>query len=367
MKIDFSSIKKYFSSSSGVLGPLAGILPSSKAATEKITVCDLGLSKIVLIEVSKKSNGEVCVEKFEYIRNTLRDQQPALLLKPFFEDKKFKKEGLRITLKSQGVIIRFIHFPKMKREDLDGAMKYEIEPYIPFKLDECVMDYAIVDDNVKTPDGEKMEIMLVVAKRQDLTPMLEIFRSLECKLATVDVDILSAMAALEFFFPQDFAGHVGLLDIGTEISTLGIIRDGRPRFVRDISYGAYDVQKRVRARAGLPPEEVEHLWEKNEAFPDAVSAAIVESLEGLIGDLKASFDYYREQAHCEKPIQKLFVSGRGALNPIVLKSLSEGLGIPLEPMDVCSKLKVADSVDAEQLRKYAAFLPVVLGLALRSE
>jgi type IV pilus assembly protein PilM len=229
------------------------------------------------------------------------------------------------------------------------------------------MDFAVVDENVKTPEGEKMEVMIAVVKRQELEPTLEVFRSLECKLSSVDVDILSAMTALEHFYPEDFAGHVGLLDIGSEISTVGIIRGRKPCFIRDISYGTYDMLKRLTSRSGLSVEDIDQLFERGEVPAPEIAAEIAGSLDGIIGELKVSFDYYRDQARHEKPIQKLFVSGGGALHPVVLKALTQGLGITAAGFEVLSKIKWADSVDAEALRRYESCLSVPIGLALRPE
>ena len=154
-----------------------------------------------------------------------------------------------------------------------------------------------------------MEVMLAVVKRQELEPTLEIFRNLECSLAVVDVDILAAMSALEFFQPDAFSGHTGLLDLGNEISTLGIVREGKPRFIRDISYGTYDLFKRMKTRSNLTDERIEQFFEKNESPTAEEGQAITESLDGLIGDLRVSFDYYHDQSGHSKPLTKIFLSG----------------------------------------------------------
>jgi type IV pilus assembly protein PilM len=289
-----------------------------------------------------------------------------LVLKPFFDGKKFQKDGIRVALKGHGVVIRFIRFPKMKVEDLRSAMKYEAEQYIPFELNDVALDFGVVEESVKTDDGEKMEVMLAVIKRQELEPTLEIFRNLECGLSIVDVDILSALAALEYFHPEAFGGHTGLLDLGTEISTLGIVRDGKPRFIRDISYGTYDLYKRLKTRSNLTEERIERLFEKNEPPTPAEEQAIIESLDGLIGDLRVSFDYYHDQSGQSRPFTKLFLSG-GVSHPRILKVLGDGLQIPVANMEILGKLKWAPEVNPESLKDHAALLPVALGLGLREE
>ncbi|OGX12983.1 MAG: hypothetical protein A2351_04010 [Omnitrophica bacterium RIFOXYB12_FULL_50_7] len=365
MKIDPSQLLLLKQQLSGLWGGfLSKILPQ-KPTSFKVTVCDLDRTRMVLLELEKCVD-HLFVHRIEIIKNASLDQKPALVLKPFLDGKKFRKEGVRVALKGHGVVIRYIRFPKMKTEDLRSAMKYEAEKYIPFELNDVVLDFGVVEESFKTDDGEKMEVMLVVIKRQELEPTLEIFRNLECRLSVVDVHILSAMAALEYFHPEDFAGHVGLLDLGAEISTLGIVRDGKPRFVRDISYGTFDLHKRLKTRSNLLDEKIEKLFEKHEAPTPDEMQTITESLAGLIGDLRVSFDYYHDQSGQSKPVTKIFLCG-GVSHPLVLKALSEGLQIPVVSMDILPKLKWAPDVDPELLKIHAALLPVPLGLGLREE
>ncbi len=350
---------------SGLFGDFSSKIMPKKPTISKVTVCDLSRTRTVLLELEKRPD-HLFVHRIDIIKNASLDQKPSLVLKPFLDGKKFQKDGVRVALKGHGVVIRFIRFPKMKVEDLRSAMKYEAEQYIPFELSDVVLDFGVVEESLKTDDGEKMEVMLVVIKRQELEPTLEIFRNLECRLSVVDVNILSAMAALEYFHPEDFAGHAGLLDLGTEISTLGIVRDGKPRFVRDISYGTCDLHKRLKTRSDLLDEKIEKLFEKNEPPTPEETQAITESLEGLIGDLRVSFDYYHDQSGQSKPVTKLFLSG-GVSHPVVLKALAEGLQIPVVSMDILPKLKWAPGVDPELFKAHVALLPVALGLGLREE
>ena len=343
----------------------ASMFKPQKVIASKVTVCDLGCARTVLLELEKRPD-HFFIHHIEMIKNASQDQKPSLLLKPFLDGKKFQKDGIRVALKGHGVVIRFVRFPKMQVEDLRSSMKYEAEQYIPFELSDVVLDFEVVEENLKTEEGEKMEVMLVVVKRQDLDPTLEICRNLECRLSVVDVNILSAMAALEYFHPVDFAGHTGLLDFGAELSTLGIVRDGKPRFVRDISYGTYDLHKRLKARSDLLDEKIERLFEKHEALTPEEAQVITESLEGLIGDLRVSFDYYHDQSGQSKTVTKLFLCG-GVSHPVILKALSDGLQIPVVCMDILPKLKWAPDIDPELLKANAALLPVALGLGLREE
>ncbi len=363
MKMDFEKLKKLSPDFFAFLEGFSRKILPKKEAVSGVTVCDLGRERTVLLELEKRSE-HVFIRKLDILKNTFRDQSPALVLKPFLDGKKFQKERIRTALKGHGVMIRFIRFPKMKVEELRSAMKYEVEQYIPFELNDVVLDFDVVEESLKSDDGEKMEVMLAVIKRLELEATLEIFRNLECRLSVVDVTILSAMTALEYFHPGDFSGHVGLLDLGGEISTLGIVRDGKPRFIRDLSYGTLDLHKRLKTRSNLTEERIEKLFEGQEASSPEETQAISESLEGLIGDLRVSLDYYHEQSGQSRSLAKLFLSG-GMSHPAVLKALSEGLQLPVSNIDVLAKIQCAPEVDQTLLKTNAPLLPVALGLGLR--
>lgn len=332
----------------------------------RVTVCDFGRTKILLLEIEKKSD-HLFIHRFEVIKQSLHNQKTALLLKPYFDGKQFCKEGVRIALKGHGVVIRFIRFPKMNPEELRSMLKYEAEQYIPFELSDVALDFGVIEESIKVDEGEKMEVMLVAIKHQDLNLALDVFHNLESHLSVVDVDILAAMTSLEYFHPQDCAGHIGMLDFGTEISTLGIIAQGKPRFIRDISYGVLDLYKRVKMRANLNEEQIELLFEKQRTLAAEETSAIQESLTSLIGDLRVSLDYYQDQSVHAKPIEKLYVSG-AISHPAVLEVLSAGLQIPVcLCIDSLEKLKWSPSLDGDLLKKNLSLLPVALGLGIRDE
>ncbi len=360
-----TTLKSIQNKATAVLANFSPKILSNKPLPSKVTVCDLDPVRTILLELEKRPE-HLFIHRLEIIRNVFQDQKPALVLKPFLDGKKFRKEGIRVALKGHGVVMRFIRFPAMKSEDLRSAMKYEAEQYIPFELNDAGLDFGVVDPLIKTEDGEKMDVMLAVVKRQELDPTLEIFRNLECSLSVVDVDILAALAALEYFQPEDFSGHTGLLDLGSEISTLGIVREGKPRFIRDIAYGTYDLFKRMKTRSSLTDDKIEQFFEKNETPSAEEGQAITESLDGLIGDLRVSFDYYHDQSGQSKPITKLVLSG-SLSHPAVLKALSDGLRIPVTGMELLTKIQCSSDVDPAVLKTHEALLPVALGLGLREE
>ncbi|MCM8776381.1 MAG: pilus assembly protein PilM, partial [Candidatus Omnitrophica bacterium] len=102
--------------------------------------CDYGLSKILIVEI-QKSNSGIKMTHFSRIDRSEDKRKAAEEIKQCFEQGGFTTTKVRIAVKGQGVIARFIQFPKMKPEDLKSALSFEAEKYIPFKFNEVLIDY----------------------------------------------------------------------------------------------------------------------------------------------------------------------------------------------------------------------------------
>ncbi len=360
--------EKKISESKSILAKFQSFFSPTKTSHRKITTCDLGRMRTVLLELEKRSD-HLFIHQFKIIKNAIREQKTSSVLESFLNGKVFSNVGIRASLKGHAVVIRFIRFPKMSHEELKSAMSFEAEQYIPFKLNEVALDFAVIENSIKTSDGEKMEVMIVAIKKQDLEPTLEVFRLLDVKLSLLDVDILAALTALEYFHPVDFSQHIAFLDLGTELSTLGFVRDGKPHFIRDISYGTYDLHKRLKTKTGISDDECDAILENKEKPSDEAASAIKESLESLVGDLRISFDYYHDQALSvshPQPIGKVFVCG-GAVNELILKTLEMGLKMPVKSMDVLGKIQFSELADRNEFAANASLLTVALGLGIREQ
>ncbi len=253
----------------------------------------------------------------------------------------------------------------MDAAELKNALLYEIEQYIPFKADEVIWDAIIVEDSVPLPDGQSgMSVLLAAVKREDIYGLTDLFRKAGFELELVDVDALTLINALEFFHPLEFADAAGILDIGTEISTLSVIQQGKPRFIRDISYGGMDMLKRLKRKTGLSEEKaVEELM--NDSPSPEVIPVLKAALGDLISDLRVSLNYYLDQVPSAQPIKHLFALGGGGAYRLTLETLHEQLSIPVEAMHIFDKLQIHPSVDAAALERDQMLLPVAVGLALR--
>lgn len=339
---------------------------SSAAAEAPSThlVCDFGKSKVVFLELEKSAQG-LRLLKFNKTGRISSQGKDSEALKEFFAQGGYSTNKVRMSVKGQGVILRFVQFPMMKAEDLRSAISFEIDQYIPFKAHEVVWDFYVIEEGIPIANGIGQNVLLVAMKREELYTMVQIFQNAGLQIELIDVDALASINALAYFHPEDIKAAVAILDIGTEVSTLSVVHKGKPKFIRDMTYGGMDILKRLRRKLNLAQDQaLLQIEVDREPTPEA-AAVIKEALGDLVSDLRISLNYYLDQVQGAEPVTKLFIEGGGAYHPLVIATLSESLGFAVEIMNVTAKLQLVDGVPEETVKKNQGMLPVALGLCLR--
>ncbi len=289
----------------------------------------------------------------------------SIPLKKLCDEEHCNLEGMRVSLKSPQVITRFLRFPKMSEKELRGVLQFEIEQYVPYEAKDLYMDLSVLQESVKTEKVENTEIFVAVAKKDYLDTLVKQFKDAQAELTLVDVDMLACMKALEFFHLEDYKGHSAILDLGVHVSTLGVVRSGLPRFIRDLSFGTQDIAKKLKSRASVADTEITDFIEGKLTVSDDKVAQYADSIESLINDVKVSFDFYRDQSEDGASPDKLIVCGLGSSQKMILESLQKSLDVPVVNMNIEPLVDLGPKVSKELFQSILPDLPVLLGLILR--
>ena len=336
---------------------------SVKAKDELSCALDLGRTRMLFVEGNVDA-GKLKIKRFASIPLSLDIPLPEGL-KVLFNEKQCPKDSIRLSLKSPQVITRFLRFPKMTEKELRGVLQYEIEQYVPYESKDLYLDLAVLQESVKTDQGENTEVFVAVAKKEYLDTLLKQFQDVQATIAAVDVDILACMKCLRFFHPEDFSAHTAVLDIGVQVTTLGVLRNSQPRFIRDLSFGVQDITKKLKNRSDLSDVDVENFLEGKTVVTDVLASIFTDSIESLINDVKVSFDYYRDQSEDGSGADCLYVSGMGSAQDYILKLLEKALDVPVKRMEIRSKTELGPDVSDELFSRFLSDSQVVLGLLLR--
>ena len=338
--------------------------PSTSLVSQQLVGVDVGRAHLLVLGVERKADGmeitHFCLEP----RPSSPDEVSARL-RAIFEKEQLNPQEVRAAIKTDGMVIRILTFPQMKKSELTSMLHYEAEKYIPFKSSDVVLDFQILAENIPRGETRTMEVVLVAVKQSEVQSFLSVFQKAKIELGLIDVGAFALSNLLEYLLPETATKPVAFLDMGMETSTFGILSKGRPLFIRDISFGGGDILKLLKRKLGLESEQAVQLSKKGQGASADYCSVVEQALSGLANELKLSLGYYQEHVPGAASTETLFAFGGGFRLLPELKVLEKEIQLAVRRPDLFSKVRVQTHLDLATVKANSDLLSTALGLCVR--
>lgn len=339
--------------------------PQKPAETEspRRVGLNIGRSSLTACEIvwhDKQPVLERCARK-----TIVPDQPLADQIKNLFTEGGFKSKRVSVSLKGQGVVIRFLSFPKMSRADFSSSIRYEAEKYLPFAISDVTLDYYMVDTHTSSQEEEMMSVILTAARKTEVDKLIQTLQTAGLKPDLIDIDILACVNAFQFANPDAKNHCVGVLDLGATDSSLGILDKGTLTFSRDIAFGGADLTEMIHRKSNISHEAAFEVQAKLDKTQTEQAAVIEEGLGRLFQEIKSSITYYYNQHQGAAPLETIYISGGFSRLATLAELLEKQLELPVKTWDVTAQLKLGEHMDKNVVSELNSYLPVCVGLAIR--
>lgn len=321
-------------------------------------------------------------------------------IKALFHDAGIHRRFTVTAVSNRQAITRNIHVPRMSVQELDEAIKWEAERYIPFPIDEVILDYFVLDNPEDVEEGGQLEVVIAAARLDEVTQQVEYLKLAGLEPHVIDVKPFSLLRSLKGSLLGEHlskttlsgsvyteANEVGVvLEIAASTSTITLVRGQRVLMNRPLSVSGdhftaaiqrafgldFDSAEDVKLEYGtatIPTEDEEDLLNfdaKREQFsPGRVYESLRPVLVDLTTDIRRSLEFFRVQSG-DANISRMLVTGGGAKLRGLPEAIGDALGFRVELGDPWLTIYVDENrFDTQYLRRSASEFAVPLGLALR--
>lgn len=249
-------------------------------------------------------------------------------------------------------IVRNIIAPHMPAQELKEAIKWEIKNYVPFPMEEAVLDFEVLGEIVDK-GVRKLNVLVAVSPRKTVSDILSVFFEEGIKVAA----LIPAPIALQNFIVRSSLGGdtekaVAFLELGAGITELNIHKDGRLQFSRKLPLAGCDITKALtetlsseRGQTALSLEEAEKIkkeyglpvsggqaWTEDKISAQQILSLVRPCVEQLAVEIERSFDYYREESHGGR-VGRIILGGGGARLKGLKEFLQAELGVDVGMAD----------------------------------
>lgn len=292
----------------------------------------------------------------------------SLAIKNLWRSVGLRSKEVSIGVSNQKVIVRLIDLPFMDKDELAGAIQYQAQDYIPIPVEDAVLDFQILGDYMTPSDEHMMEVLLVAAQRDMIANVVAAVEGAGLRLASIDVTAFALVRALlgtetswlatEFNDPSQ---ALGVVHISSGLTTIVVLERGIPRFTRVSSLAGNQMTQAVATALNITFDEAEAIKIKvglpsmdgtptiPEGVDPAQAQAAQETIEReagkLIAEIRRSFDYYLTQANGVHGVQKVYLTGNGALMGNLPAYMEKGLQAEVCLGDPLAHVQIAAAVE----------------------
>jgi type IV pilus assembly protein PilM len=286
-------------------------------------------------------------------------------------------------------VLRSVLLPKMTPQEVRASLAFEAEKYIPFKMDETFLDFAILGDR----PGGKMEVFLAAAHKELVNAHLAMLKSAGVTVHAVDLEALALANAWEGSWPVGATGSrvsqeggpaqgipgpadqghpdkkessndkevIGLIHVGARGTVLNLFLEEKLQFTRWIPVGGQIFTRAIADGLQLDVSEAETLKCQPGARQSEIRTILDPYWENWLSQCRVSFDFYEDQFG--QRVNRLLLAGGSALLTDFKEWIQKTTGIPVEEWNPLAGLTV--EVDRKWAESQKVGLGVTLGLAVR--
>jgi type IV pilus assembly protein PilM len=289
------------------------------------------------------------------------------VLKALVEEQKLKVKEVAISVSGHSVIVKKITVPAMTEDELEESIKWEAEQYIPFDINDVNIDSCILGPAEAVDGKEQMSVLLVAVKKDKLAEYTNLVQQAGLTPVVVDVDAFTIENMYEFNYGLD-NGITALVNIGSGVMNINILKNGAFTFTRDISIGGHKYTETIQRELNISFEEAEKLkkGEEVEGANMEALAGVVESVNGEIAaEIQRTFDYFKNTSNQEQ-IDRIYLSGGGAKLKNLVPYLNEKLSLPVEIVNPFKNIEINPKLfSPDYIQEVGPMTAVAMGLAMR--
>ncbi|HAH07980.1 MAG TPA: hypothetical protein DCM05_15890 [Elusimicrobia bacterium] len=326
-------------------------------------------------ELKLKTWGHLPIEAKPDASPDERKQQTVNQLRAFLIQKNIPVKQAATAISGNSVIVRYVKFPLLTKNELRATLATEAEPFIPFDIKDVQLSFHILAE-VMEEGQKKMETVLVASKKDMVQARVDVLEAVGLRPAIIDVDSFALEGVHERLDAVQGAGSTLYLNLGHSVTNLSIIEAGVTRVVRDIFISGNTFTKAVAKALQCDPAKAEEAKkgfglmldqeEKEKALAEgnrdalAVSQAVAGVVKDLVSEVHRSVDFYLSQGP-ERSVARIVLSGGTARMKNLAKYLTGELKVPVTVLNPLSFIQPPPDVPAE----IQPALGVAVGLALR--
>ncbi|MBU4375894.1 MAG: type IV pilus assembly protein PilM [Candidatus Omnitrophica bacterium] len=269
-------------------------------------------------------------------------------------------KDVNVAISGSSVVVRFIELPRMNEDELKNAIIFEAEKYIPFSVNDVIIDHQLIIPHLA---DNKMLVLLIAAKKDVINERLEIINKAGLSVNIIDVVSLAGVNAFLTTAGRKKDEVAAIINVGAKGTDISIVSDDTLYFTRSVQIGGNDLTKALSDSLSLGQKEAEELKVNPGERAREVSECVKTVLYTIADEIRLSFSYYENQSG--RNIGRIYLSGGTAKGMNIGDILHERLDVDVELWEPSVSMAMESPIKKELADSLKYQMSTAIGLALR--
>lgn len=223
----------------------------------RVLALDIGAYRIKVVE-GKKTNAGIVVSNFFTIntpKGAIKDGQILdkdilhYTIKEELKRRKIRTKNVYVTINSSKILTREIIIPKLKDEEIESLLRFQLEDHIPINIDNYVIQYKVLESFYED-DIEKINLLIISIPKDLVEGYLSLLKQLDLNPLIMDYQPNSIAKLIQYneyinnTYPTEDITFANV-DIGYDSTKISIIRNGKILVSRIIEIGGNYIDESI--------------------------------------------------------------------------------------------------------------------------
>lgn len=337
---------------------------------------DVSQSSVKLVELSRDGTGDYVLERcgMELLEsgwvvdgNVEKTEEVAAVIDRLIKKTGSKAKNAALALPASAVITKRIVLPAgLSEEDMEVQVEAEAHQYIPFAIEDVVLDFAVIGPNASSP--EDVDVLIAASRRGKVSERESLALEAGLKPTVMDIDTHAAHLACQRLIDKLPNGGenqvIALIQIGSMAANMQVIRNGQVVYERDQAFGGAQLTHLIVRQYGFSHDEAESKKRNGDLPEDFESVVLEPFVENMASDVERALQFFFTSTPYSSA-DLVYLSGGSAALPGLAEAVANKTGIATEMLDPFKGMRMGSAVRQKKLRREATSYLRACGLAMR--
>lgn len=240
----------------------------------------------------------------------LDEEQMAKAIRDHVVEAKIGTRTVHVGLADNLVYTKVVEMPVLSDKELEAAIYWEAEQYIPAPLSTILLDHVVLRKNIQSTSGPRMQVLLVGAPTVTVQKYQKVVEMAGLAAASIETEMLASLRAIvvSSTFPVSLVINFGSLN-----SSVAIVQQGIIVFAYTVPIGSVAITRAIASDFGFTPEQADEYKKAYGISDPNVGVKIKRSIEpilsSLVGEIKKALAFYSDRYKGELPVSQILLSG----------------------------------------------------------